>query len=496
MLHMKVFHLLFSNYSRLLFEYCIYSGLSLFSLVGLPFSLKLLWAPFVDSCYFQSIGRRKSWLIPIQLLTGLVMIFGSGSINYWLGDALPKTDGVDDNGPNVQILTIFFFFLYFLMATQDIAVDGWALTMLSREHVGYASTCNSIGQAFGVFLANQGYIALSDPHWCQRFLGMTNGQVLVSLQGFMVYWGWVFIVVTILVGWFKKETSGHAEEDIHNLYDTYKQVVAIFKLKPVQLLTVMLLTSKVGFTAADAVSNYKMQEYGMPKTDIASISPILMVIGLMLPVFLGHKVSARPIEILIPSIKFKLFTSVLLWLVTMNVKYAYHSNKLGSSPGYGFYILLIAVLSAHEIASTLIFLSCISFYAKVSDPLIGGTYMTLLNTISNLGYKWPQATILWLLPKVTTTMCESVSTGIEIMLPANQICSVQHDKSSCHALGGHCKVLLDGYTIETGLCLMLGLLWLYHFGEKFSDLQHLPHSDWSVSASSRPSTDSIISKVA
>ena len=27
--------------------------------------------------------------------------------------------------------------------------------MLSPEHVGYASVCNSIGQSFGLFLANQ-----------------------------------------------------------------------------------------------------------------------------------------------------------------------------------------------------------------------------------------------------------------------------------------------------------------------------------------------------
>lgn len=26
-----------------------------------------------------------------------------------------------------------------------------------------------------------------------------------------------------------------------------------------------------------------------------------------------------------------------------------------------------------------------AFFAKVSDPVIGGTYMTLLNTITNLG---------------------------------------------------------------------------------------------------------------
>ena len=43
----------------------------------------------------------------------------------------------------------YFFALYFLMATQDIAVDGWALTMLSRKKVGYAGTCNSVGQTLG-----------------------------------------------------------------------------------------------------------------------------------------------------------------------------------------------------------------------------------------------------------------------------------------------------------------------------------------------------------
>jgi PAT family acetyl-CoA transporter-like MFS transporter 1 len=29
-----------------------------------------------------------------------------------------------------------------------------------------------------------------------------------------------------------------------------------------------------------------------------------------------------------------------------------------------------------------------AFFAKISDPAIGGTYMTLLNTIANLGSKW------------------------------------------------------------------------------------------------------------
>ena len=40
-----------------------YSSLSVFSMVSIPFSLKLLWAPIVDSVYIRKVGRRKTWLV-------------------------------------------------------------------------------------------------------------------------------------------------------------------------------------------------------------------------------------------------------------------------------------------------------------------------------------------------------------------------------------------------------------------------------------------------
>lgn len=51
-----------------------------------PFSLKLLWAPIVDSIYSNRFGRRKSWLIPAQLLIGFFMIFLGANVDSWLGD--------------------------------------------------------------------------------------------------------------------------------------------------------------------------------------------------------------------------------------------------------------------------------------------------------------------------------------------------------------------------------------------------------------------------
>lgn len=40
--------------------------------------------------------------------------------------------GSEEEAPSMSILTISFLLLNFLAATQDIAVDGWALTMLKR----------------------------------------------------------------------------------------------------------------------------------------------------------------------------------------------------------------------------------------------------------------------------------------------------------------------------------------------------------------------------
>ncbi len=41
-------------------------------------------------------------------------------------------EGTDGGPVRIGALTVVFFALNFLAATQDIAVDGWALTMLSR----------------------------------------------------------------------------------------------------------------------------------------------------------------------------------------------------------------------------------------------------------------------------------------------------------------------------------------------------------------------------
>lgn len=93
--------------------------------------MKLLWSPIVDSYFVQSFGRRKSWIVPIQILAGIVFI----TISFFIETLLEHAE------TKIIYITIVFFLLIFLMATQDIAVDAWALTILSKPYLHYASTC-------------------------------------------------------------------------------------------------------------------------------------------------------------------------------------------------------------------------------------------------------------------------------------------------------------------------------------------------------------------
>jgi len=59
----------------------------------------------------------------IILLTGAILIYSASDIE----NLLPET-----GNPNIMMLVYIFFMVNFLAATQDIAVDGWALTMLKK----------------------------------------------------------------------------------------------------------------------------------------------------------------------------------------------------------------------------------------------------------------------------------------------------------------------------------------------------------------------------
>lgn len=78
-------------------------------------SVKLLWAPIVDSIYIKCFGRRKTWLLLSQLSIGGFMLHLSYHIDQWME---PRLDDGVPSKPNIDILTVNFLILFFFTATQ------------------------------------------------------------------------------------------------------------------------------------------------------------------------------------------------------------------------------------------------------------------------------------------------------------------------------------------------------------------------------------------
>uniref|UniRef100_A0A3B4FUN5 Solute carrier family 33 member 1 n=1 Tax=Pundamilia nyererei TaxID=303518 RepID=A0A3B4FUN5_9CICH len=470
-----------------------YKDQAFFSFVFWPFSLKLLWAPLVDALYFSRFGRRKSWLVPTQYLLGLFMLYLSAKV-----ESLLQSKG----GPDVVTLTAVFFMLAFLAATQDIAVDGWALTMLSRENVGYASTCNSVGQTAGYFLGNVLFLALESPDFCNKYLRIVPKDTgIVTLSDFLFFWGVVFLISTTLVAIFKRENvrgrrTTTTPEETQGVMETYKLLLSIIKMPTVFTFCLLLLTAKVighywihegvtsgylpggnvifstlfvfqmGFSAADAVTGLKLMEAGVPKEQLALLAVPMVPLQIFLPVVISrYTAGPRPLDIFYKAFPFRLLIglefALLVWW-TPSVK------QEGAFPVY-YYAVVLLSYALHQVALYSMYVACMAFHAKVSDPLIGGTYMTLLNTVTNLGGNWPSTVALWLVDPLTSKECQGA---------AGQSCGSSEEALLCVKEGGVCVTTLDGYYVESVVCVVMGLAWWVWLGKKMRRLQEQSPAAW------------------
>ncbi len=444
-----------------------YNANAIFALCSWPFSLKLLWAPIVDAIYFKSIGRRKSWLVPVQTLAGLIMVGGANFVERQLGlsaDAAATT-------MNVRGVTSFFFVLYFLMATQDIAVDGWALTMLSKANRGRGPICNSIGQNIGYFLSFVGFLALNDVEASETLwrpllrLPSNPTQGLVRLRGFLRFMGFLMLATTLVVAVFKRElppvakfggdgtiiastpSKGNEGEDDSDaeldastigLRETYHRLWAVCQLPAVRMLFLMLVTYRLPVALSDNVKFLKAVEYGLSKSTTALLSPTLILpLGIMVPI-VAHKVwHMAPLQQFTTAYRFRVTLIPLLDLLMLHLlKSGYPHNSLW------FWAAIVASTAGQAICNSLQFNAQMIFFASRVDPAIGGSYMTLLNTAANLGGTWPASFVMWLLGNLTRDQAEDPYITLQMVFSA------------------------------------LGVAWLVYFGPKVRKLAALPGDAW------------------
>ena len=342
-----------------------YAQIGVFSLASYPYSMKLLWSPIVDAVWSPKVGRRKSWILPIQMFSGFGMIYMGSCAAQMLVAA-----GAED-GSGVWTFTWWWFFLVFLCATQDIAVDGWALTLLSPPNLSYASTAQTVGLTAGQFLSFTVFLAFNSGdfanHWFRK---VPRSEGVMTLGGYLTFWGYAYLVVTIGLAFLKREEKTN---DRDGILEVYKSMLGILKLRNIQSIILIHLIAKIGFQANDAVTNLKLLDKGFSQEDMALTVLIDFPFEISLGYYAGRwSTSYPPIHVWCWAFIGRLLAAVLAQATVMIFP------KDGVLTWY-----LLSVIASHifsTFTSTVMFVAISAFHAKIADPVIGGTYMTLLAT--------------------------------------------------------------------------------------------------------------------
>lgn len=111
------------------------SKIGLAGLLNLPWALKFAWAPLVDRWHWPRLGRRRSWILPMQLASLATLLVLA---------ALPPDSPLTP-------LMIGTFFMNLCAATQDIATDGLAVEVLPARERGFANGLQVAGYRLGMF---------------------------------------------------------------------------------------------------------------------------------------------------------------------------------------------------------------------------------------------------------------------------------------------------------------------------------------------------------
>jgi len=130
-------------------------GLS--SLLALPWALKFLAGPLVDRYGSARFGRRRSWIVPLQLAATSTLF------------ALAFFEGA-----SIRVLVAAVLLTNLLAATQDVATDGWAVELLEPHERGLANGLQVAGYRLGMIVGGGVLLTVIDAlGWREVFFVMS-----------------------------------------------------------------------------------------------------------------------------------------------------------------------------------------------------------------------------------------------------------------------------------------------------------------------------------
>ncbi|MBU0993629.1 MAG: AmpG family muropeptide MFS transporter [Proteobacteria bacterium] len=215
------------------------SLIGLTAFFGLPYTLKFLWAPFLDRFIPPFLGRRRGWLLTFQVLL-MISIAGLGQT---------------DPSKNIYMVALAAFIVTFFSASQDIVADAYRREDLADEELGLGSSMFINGYRIGILLATGGGLILADH--------MSYSRVYFLMAACMI----VGIVTTVLT-----PEPALPDETPKTLTEAIiAPLVDYFSRNNAILILTFILLYKIGDTMAGAITMPFYLQIGFSKTEVGTI---------------------------------------------------------------------------------------------------------------------------------------------------------------------------------------------------------------------------------
>jgi MFS family permease len=324
---------------------------SLARVLALPWALKVLWAPLVDRFSSPRFGRRKSWIVPMQLLL-------AGSC---IAAALFPLSRETLTPFLVCVLLMNLF-----AATQDIAVDGLAVDLLSERELGAGNAAQVVGYKIGM---------------------LVGGGLLVALfaaQGwrtlFFVMAGLCLAVMTLVL--FVKEGTP-AREGVVEEKVTWKELGARVRTlvgRPeIRWLLLAVATYKMGETLADAMFGaWMVRVHKLPKEQVALWLGSWGIVASLVGSFAGGVVATRL------TLRRAVLVTGTLRLLPLIAQWAVVAGAALPTQE-----VIVPLTMAEHFFGGLLTTSMFALMMSSVDRRIGATHFTLLASVEVIGKAVP-----------------------------------------------------------------------------------------------------------
>ena len=147
--------------------------MGVFSLIGLAYAFQFLWSPLIDKVSipgFRKLGRRKQWIVPAQILLGVILI--ALSLSNPTNEAIGWFSLLAGIGALAS-------------ATQDIAINAWRIDVADEEAtIDILSTVYQMGYRLAALVGGAlGLIIAARIGWPETYMMMGGILLFVGAVG-------------------------------------------------------------------------------------------------------------------------------------------------------------------------------------------------------------------------------------------------------------------------------------------------------------------------